>query len=84
MAVLERRMVKRGNKAVVQWLVQWMNSIPEGATWVDHSEIEAKYPHFQPRGQGGNVTSRLVIRDRMVILYFHDFRELVRSEGREM
>ncbi|KAF7141233.1 hypothetical protein RHSIM_Rhsim06G0116400 [Rhododendron simsii] len=48
MAVLERRMVKRGNKAVVQWLVQWMNSFPKDATWVDHSEIEEKYPHFQP------------------------------------
>ncbi|KAF7112459.1 hypothetical protein RHSIM_RhsimUnG0227300 [Rhododendron simsii] len=42
MALLERRMVKRGNKAVVQWLVQWMNSFPEDATWADHSEIEAK------------------------------------------
>lgn len=21
---------------------------PEDATWVDHSEIEAKYPQFQP------------------------------------
>ncbi|CAL5346186.1 unnamed protein product [Camellia sinensis] len=48
MAVLDRRMVKRGNKAVVQWLVQWTNSFPEDATWVDHSEIEAKYPQFQP------------------------------------
>ncbi|CAL5333729.1 unnamed protein product [Camellia sinensis] len=48
MAVLDRRMVKRGNKAVVQWLVQWANSFPEDATWVDHSEIEAKYPQFQP------------------------------------
>lgn len=47
-AVLDRKMVKRGNRAVVQWLVQWANSFPEDATWVDHSEIQAKYPNFQP------------------------------------
>lgn len=48
MTVLDRRMVKRGNKAVVQWLVQWLNSFPEDATWVDYSDMQTKYPHFQP------------------------------------
>ncbi|KAH7849470.1 hypothetical protein Vadar_018321 [Vaccinium darrowii] len=46
--VLDRRMVKRGNKAVVQWLVQWLNSFPEDATWVDYQEIKSKYPQFHP------------------------------------
>ncbi|XP_071909607.1 uncharacterized protein [Coffea arabica] len=34
-AILERRMVKRKNSAVVQWLVQWFNSTPTNATWED-------------------------------------------------
>ena len=32
MAILDRRIVKRGNKAVTQWLIQWTNSFPEDAT----------------------------------------------------
>lgn len=42
--VLDRRMVKRGNVAVVQWV----NSFPEDATWIDHAEMQSKFPHFQP------------------------------------
>lgn len=30
--VLERRMVKRNNRAVIQWLVQWFRSFPKDAT----------------------------------------------------
>lgn len=48
MAVLDRKMIKRGNRVVVQWLVQWENAFPEDATWVGYSEMQAKYPHFQP------------------------------------
>lgn len=48
MAVLERRMVKRNNRAVVQWLVQWSRSFPEDATWMDYDELVSKFPNFQP------------------------------------
>lgn len=47
-AVLERRMVKRNNRAVVQLLVQWSSSFPEDATWIDYEELVSKYPDFQP------------------------------------
>lgn len=47
-AVLARRQVKKNNHAVVQWLVQWSNSFPEDATWVDYRELLKKYPQFQP------------------------------------
>ncbi|KAF7144954.1 hypothetical protein RHSIM_Rhsim04G0143300 [Rhododendron simsii] len=80
MAVLDRRMVKRGNKAVIQWLVQWVNSFPEDATWVDHSEIEAKHPQFQPQGcvqAAGNVISKGLNCNFVFLLYFRGFRELV-------
>ncbi|WMV42463.1 hypothetical protein MTR67_035848 [Solanum verrucosum] len=33
--ILDRRMVKRGNKPAVQVLVQWIN-LPEEATWEDY------------------------------------------------
>ncbi|XP_052489802.1 uncharacterized protein LOC105801516 [Gossypium raimondii] len=31
--ILDRRMVKRGNHAVTEVLVEWVNSFPEDATW---------------------------------------------------
>ena len=46
-AVLERRMVKRNNKAVVQWLVQWSRTFPEDATWMDYEEFHSKFPYFR-------------------------------------
>lgn len=32
-AILDRRITKRGNHAATQVLVQWSNSFPEDATW---------------------------------------------------
>lgn len=46
--ILQRKMVKQGNSAVVQWLVQWSNSIPEDATWEDALQIQQQYPDFDP------------------------------------
>lgn len=45
-AVLARRMVKRNNRAEVQWLVQLSNSLPEDATWEDCSVLEKRFPSF--------------------------------------
>lgn len=45
-AVLNRRMIKRQNKAVVQWLIQWSRSFPEDATWEDYDTITKKFPNF--------------------------------------
>ena len=33
LAILARRMVKRGNQPVTQVLVHWTNSFPEDSTW---------------------------------------------------
>lgn len=46
--VLDRKMVKQGNVAVVQWLIQWSNSIPEDATWENALQIQQQYPDFDP------------------------------------
>ena len=44
-AVLARRLGKKGNKAVVYLLIQWSNKPKEEATWELYSEIAAKYPN---------------------------------------
>lgn len=46
--ILSRRSIKRGNVAVVQWLVQWSHSIPEDASWEDAAVIMDQYPDFNP------------------------------------
>ncbi|CAA0810306.1 Unknown protein, partial [Striga hermonthica] len=59
-AILEKRMIKRKNSAVVQWLVQWVNMSKEEATWEDAIYIMKQFPEIQPpwgqgvsRGEGG-------------------------------
>ena len=45
-AVLARRLGKKGNKPVVYVLIQWSNKPKEEATWELYHEIEAKFPNF--------------------------------------
>lgn len=46
--VLEKRMIKRNNAAVGQWLIQWAHLPVEEATWELAEEIMSKYPQLQP------------------------------------
>lgn len=46
--VVDRRIVKRGNQAVTEVLVEWVDSFPEDATWEVLSLLQAKYPQFYP------------------------------------
>lgn len=45
-AILEQRMVKRGNRAVTRVLIKWMREEAIDATWEDYSVINAKFPAF--------------------------------------
>nr|XP_016437391.1 PREDICTED: uncharacterized protein LOC107763413 [Nicotiana tabacum] len=45
-AILQRRLIKRNNFAVVRVLVQWSNFPPEDATWEDYHYIKARFPEF--------------------------------------
>lgn len=47
-AVLEQRMVRKGNVAVTQVLVQWANSFPKDATWEEWTALKEKFPQFKP------------------------------------
>ncbi|XP_070007416.1 uncharacterized protein [Nicotiana sylvestris] len=47
-AILDRKMIKRGNHAVTQVLVQWANLSPKEATWEDFSFLTLQFPEFRP------------------------------------
>lgn len=46
--ILQKRMIKRNNAAVGQWLIQWAHLPVEEATWELAEEIMKKYPQLQP------------------------------------
>ncbi|GKV41615.1 hypothetical protein SLEP1_g49122 [Rubroshorea leprosula] len=47
-AVLGRKMVKRGNQAATKVLVQWSHAYPEDATWEYLYDIQQRFPNFHP------------------------------------
>jgi hypothetical protein len=60
-AVLDRRMMKKGNQAVVQVLIKWKHLPEETATWEDWDVLKASFPVVLTWGQasaspGGSVT----------------------------
>ena len=50
--ILERRMVKRGNQAAAQLLIQWKGGSVEEATWEFASEIRRRFPEFSLEDKG--------------------------------
>ncbi|XP_019244393.1 PREDICTED: uncharacterized protein LOC109224260 [Nicotiana attenuata] len=48
LAILDRRMVKKGNRAVTKVLVQWTNLSPEEVTREDYSFLKSQFPNFDP------------------------------------
>nr|CAD1843956.1 unnamed protein product [Ananas comosus var. bracteatus] len=51
-AALDRRMVKRHGKAATQLLIHWSNQPKENATWKYFTDLQRRFPHFDPWGQG--------------------------------
>ena len=45
-AILERKLVKKGNGAVVYFLVHWSNGTVEDATWEWSEEFIKQFPDF--------------------------------------
>ena len=45
-AILDRKLVKRGNSAVTKILVQWSDKLPEEATWEFFFDIQQRFPHI--------------------------------------
>ncbi|XP_061993693.1 uncharacterized protein LOC133711607 [Rosa rugosa] len=46
-AILDRRMFKKGNAPVTKWLIQWLGSSVEEATWEEADELLQRFPDFQ-------------------------------------
>lgn len=53
-SIIDKRIVKRHNQAVVQWLIKWKNRLAEDATWEFAEKIEEQFPNFDPWGQGSS------------------------------
>ncbi|XP_075076527.1 uncharacterized protein LOC142163167 [Nicotiana tabacum] len=45
-AIVDRRIVKKGNKAATQVLVQWANLSKDEATWEDYTFLTSEFPDF--------------------------------------
>nr|TKR98303.1 hypothetical protein D5086_0000204380 [Populus alba] len=44
--ILDRKLMKKGNTAVVAGLIQWSNLFPEDATWEELTELQLQFPDF--------------------------------------
>ncbi|TQE06457.1 hypothetical protein C1H46_007956 [Malus baccata] len=47
MAILARRMYKKGAAAGVQLLVHWAGQDKVEATWEDYEDFQSRFPDFQ-------------------------------------
>jgi len=60
-AVLDRRLVKKGNSAIPQALIKWSNIPAEAATWEDWDVLKHRFPEIlswgQESSQGGAVVT---------------------------
>jgi hypothetical protein len=43
-AILDRKIMKKDNRAVTAGLIQWSNLFPEDATWEDLEELLKQFP----------------------------------------
>lgn len=46
--ILDRRMVRRGGKAVSQVLIRWSNFLADQTTWEDYWSLKSQFPNFDP------------------------------------
>ncbi|KAL4363790.1 hypothetical protein GQ457_04G028520 [Hibiscus cannabinus] len=46
--VIDRRIERRGQRAVIEVLVKWTNSFPEDATWEVLNQLKMQFPKYNP------------------------------------
>jgi hypothetical protein len=62
--IFDRRLVKKGNIAITQVLVQWSGLPESSSTWEDYNVLHDKFPSAPAYGQagssaGGTVTAQM-------------------------
>ena len=53
-AILDRRLVKKGNNAILQVLIKWTKLPSTSATWEDYYVIQQHFPDALAWGQAGS------------------------------
>ena len=53
-AILDRRLVKKGNNAILQVLIKWTKLTSTSATWEDHYIIQQRFPDALAWGQASS------------------------------
>lgn len=53
--ILKRKLVKRGNRAVIHVLVEWANLPKEEAIWEDYALLKLEFLKCDPKGWRGRV-----------------------------
>ncbi|GMI90769.1 hypothetical protein HRI_002746200 [Hibiscus trionum] len=46
--IVDRRIGKRGGRAITEVLVEWANAFPEDATWESLHQLQLRFPDFHP------------------------------------
>lgn len=44
--ILQHRIVQKGNRVVVQWLIKWDQIPVENSTWEDANVLKTRFPYF--------------------------------------
>ncbi|KAK3230913.1 hypothetical protein Dsin_002794 [Dipteronia sinensis] len=65
--VLEHKLIKRNNKAAVQFLVQWSNVNPKDATWEDALVLASQFLDFE---LARNLRKELMWNDWALVLHW--------------
>ena len=53
-AILDRRLVKKGNHAIPQVLIKWTTLSPASATWEDFYVVQKRFPQALAWGQASS------------------------------
>ncbi|GMI78192.1 hypothetical protein HRI_001488500 [Hibiscus trionum] len=46
--IIDRRIGKKGNRAITEILVEWTNAFSEDATWESLYQLQLQFPNFHP------------------------------------
>jgi hypothetical protein len=57
-AILERRLVKKGNTSIPQVKIKWTNLSADAATWEDYHVVKKRFPSSSAWGQASSLEGR--------------------------